>query len=158
MITFMCPVSVGMYWWHFAAEPVGKSEEGVAHDHHTDVPQQSPQLGAGAAGCMALCIAVAECAWPGAACNGRVVHAWWATRPGATRAHPWCRPGSQGMIIAQLMFNQQQRFGLKPGVSNTRRAACGPRNYFVRPAAMSANLKIFWIKTTCIIHFTSYSS
>ena len=30
----------------------------------------------------------------------------------------------------------------------------GPRNYFVRPAAMFTNLKIFWIKTTCIIHFT----
>jgi len=26
------------------------------------------------------------------------------------------------MIIAQLMFNQQQRFGFKPGVSNTRPA------------------------------------
>ena len=40
--------------------------------------------------------------------------------------------------------------------SQTRgtRAACGPRNYFVRPAAMSTNLKIFWIKTTSIIHFT----
>jgi len=30
----------------------------------------------------------------------------------------------------------------------------GPRNYFVWPAAMSTNLKIFWITTTCIIHFT----
>jgi len=37
------------------------------------------------------------------------------------------------MIIAQLMFNQQQRFGFKPGVSN------GPRNYFVQPVAMSTN-------------------
>ena len=44
---------------------------------------------------------------------------------------------------------------LKQG-SQTRgpRAACGPRNYFVRPAALSMNLKIFRIKTTCIIHFT----
>jgi len=33
-------------------------------------------------------------------------------------------------------------------------AACGTRNYFVRPAAMSTNLKIFWTKTTSIIHFT----
>jgi len=41
----------------------------------------------------------------------------------------------------------------RPGLSNTP-AACGPRNYFVRPAAMSTNFKIFWIKTTCIIHFT----
>jgi len=40
--------------------------------------------------------------------------------------------------------------------SQTRgpRATCGPRNYFVRPTAMSMNFKIFWIKTTCIIHFT----
>jgi len=29
-----------------------------------------------------------------------------------------------------------------------------PRNYFVRLAAMSTKFKIFWIKTTCIIHFT----
>jgi len=41
-------------------------------------------------------------------------------------------------------------------VSQTRgpRAACGPRNYFVWPAALSTNLKIFRIKTTYIIHFT----
>jgi len=47
------------------------------------------------------------------------------------------------------------RYRLGQG-SQTRgpRAACGPRNYFVRPAAMSTNLKILWIKTTCIIHFT----
>ena len=33
--------------------------------------------------------------------------------------------------------------------------ACGPRNYFVRPVAMSTNFKLFWIKTACIIHFTT---
>ena len=33
-------------------------------------------------------------------------------------------------------------------------AACGLQNYFVQPSAMSTNLKIFWIKTTCIIHFS----
>jgi len=38
------------------------------------------------------------------------------------------------------------------------RAACGTRNYFVRPAALSMNLKIFRIKTTCIIHFTRKKS
>jgi len=32
---------------------------------------------------------------------------------------------------------------------------CGPRNYFVRPVAMSTNFKLFWIKTACIIHFTT---
>jgi len=48
----------------------------------------------------------------------------------------------------------EQTFTLDQG-SQTRgpRAACGPRNYFVRPAAMSTNLQIFKIKTTCIIHF-----
>jgi len=36
-------------------------------------------------------------------------------------------------------------------------AACGPRNYFVRPSAMSTKFKIFLIIATCIIHFTRNS-
>jgi len=49
---------------------MGKSEEGVADDDHTNVPQQSSQLGASSSGSVALRVAVTECAWFGAACNG----------------------------------------------------------------------------------------
>ena len=54
------------------------------------------------------------------------------------------------LLCADFNYTVSQK---KQGVSNTR-PACGLRNCFVRPAAMSTNFKIFWIKTTCSIHFT----
>ena len=56
--------------------------------------------------------------------------------------------------ISRFHTQLYTHIGLQSGVSNTRPAGRSPRNYFVRPAAMSTNLKIFLIKTTCIIHFT----
>jgi len=54
---------------------LGKSEEGIAVDDYPDVSQQSPKLGASSPGCVALRLPVPERARPGAARDGRVVHA-----------------------------------------------------------------------------------
>ena len=64
-------------------------------------------------------------------------------QPNATCAVGDCCDLSTCQVCVVLIYDLEQG-------SQTR----GLRNYFVRPAAMSTNLKIFRIKTTCIIHFT----